>query len=441
MFKTKSTEAVDATAATMTAINQTLKKRGGVYSGYSCKTVSWDDCSRGQVGGGLSCWGSNITDTYLKAKDGRNLFTVRADNWNESLGKSNSEGIAFVGTRTGGGGGVTNLKPYTLKDFLKDPKGFGGYANLDVSDLSDDVLDKDISVRFQTTFLPVPLGERQTCEFATEAYNYNTTSDSDPRNLVLLCTSQGVAVQQDGAGCKQLYHHCKGEGGEVKRYWLEAESTDHKVGGEQRETPAEREDALRRGKATSSVIGTPGCGTRFNVLMTIQVPLKQREKTRSHELAGCAFGEGGGSLMSCSFMDSDVGDPPFGASLKSTSKGGGKRKQGSRKGDRWEGLSVSAPSRHPDEHITVTVVMYYVVQGGTPGEEDVVNAVDDLEELLRQVGGGKLAGEGFEFMKKELTVKDALDIKEKIETQPPKPEKVGFFDSFPSFGGGLFARK
>jgi hypothetical protein len=85
--------------------------------------------------------------------------------------------------------------------------------------------------------------------------------------------------------------------------------------------------------------------------------------------------------------------------------------------------------------------MFYLVQGGTPGEEDVVNAVDDLEELLRQVGGGKLAGEGFEFMKKELTVKDALDIKEKIETQPPKPEKVGFFDSFPSFGGGLFARK
>ena len=58
------------------SINSALKSRGGRYSTYSCKKVSWDDVSRGTVGGGLSCWGSNITDTDLKAKDGRSLFTV-----------------------------------------------------------------------------------------------------------------------------------------------------------------------------------------------------------------------------------------------------------------------------------------------------------------------------------------------------------------------------
>ena len=62
---------------TMLAINMACKARGGAHAGYSCKTVSWDDAARGTVGGCLSSWGSNITDTYLKAKDGTRLFTVR----------------------------------------------------------------------------------------------------------------------------------------------------------------------------------------------------------------------------------------------------------------------------------------------------------------------------------------------------------------------------
>merc|ERR1719387_491204 len=103
-------------------------------------------------------------------------------------------------------------------------------------------------------------------------------SDEDPRNLVLLCTSQGVAVQQDGAGAKQLFHHAVDEDGQIHRYWLEAERSDHKVGGPQRETTEEVADALTRGKAIASVIGTQAMGTRFNVLMTIQVPLQQKKK-------------------------------------------------------------------------------------------------------------------------------------------------------------------
>ena len=37
----------------------------GAGTGYSCKVVSWDDVSRGTVGGSLSCWGANITDARL----------------------------------------------------------------------------------------------------------------------------------------------------------------------------------------------------------------------------------------------------------------------------------------------------------------------------------------------------------------------------------------
>ena len=59
------------------------------------------------------------------------------------------------------------------------------------------------------------------------------------------------------------------------RYWLQAEPSEHKVGGAQKETVEEKADALARGKATASVIGVKAMGTRFNVLMTIQVDSEQ----------------------------------------------------------------------------------------------------------------------------------------------------------------------
>ena len=181
---------------TISAINEACNTAGKKYSQYSCKTVSWDDVQRGTVGGGLSCWGSNITDTYLKAKDGTQLFTVRPDNWNEKLGVISTDGVALV---QGNQERVTEqLSPITLGTFLKNAKKYGGYAGLEVDDLSKDELDKKCSIRFQTTFLPVDDERHANLQFATEAYNYNTRSDDDPRNMILLCTTQGLALQQDG---------------------------------------------------------------------------------------------------------------------------------------------------------------------------------------------------------------------------------------------------
>merc|ERR1719502_657198 len=114
---------IDAPAAsadeTMRSINESLRARGGKYGAYSCTAVSWDDVSRGTVGGGLSCWGANITDTYLKSKDGTPLFTVRSDNWNEKLGRVGTGDVALVaGNHVPGGG---ELAPVTLRGFLQGP--------------------------------------------------------------------------------------------------------------------------------------------------------------------------------------------------------------------------------------------------------------------------------------------------------------------------------
>merc|ERR1719394_1464495 len=110
---------------TLRAIDKACRTRGGRYAQYSCKEVSWDDVSRGTVGGSLSCWGANITDTYLKSKDGELLFTVRPDNWNEKLGKVTSNEVALVaGSHVAGGG---PLAPVTLRAFLQNLGTYSGY--------------------------------------------------------------------------------------------------------------------------------------------------------------------------------------------------------------------------------------------------------------------------------------------------------------------------
>merc|ERR1719262_1609439 len=237
-------------ADVMTSINTTLKTAGGAYTDYSCKTVSWDDVTRGTVGGSLSSWGANITDTRLYEKSGKQLYTVRSENLNEKLGKVNADELALItGNQLPGG----DLTPITLRDFLKNMGKHGAYAGLDKNvSLGDKAADAEVSIRFMTTFLPVADEELATLEFAPEMYSYQSRSESDPANLLLLATTQGVAVQANGAGATKLYHHAVEPGlpkNKICRYWFEAERSAKKVGGAQLETKEEALAAAQRGKA------------------------------------------------------------------------------------------------------------------------------------------------------------------------------------------------
>merc|ERR1719160_1352128 len=333
-------------------------------------------------------------------------------------------------------------------------------------------LDQSVSIRFQTTFLPVGEDELASIEFCSEAYNYNTKSDSDPRNLVLLCTSQGLAVQQDGSGAQRLFHHAVDSKGTIHEYWLEAERSRHKVGGSQIETDEERASAAARGKATASVIGVKAMGTRFNVLMNIQVPLAQAPPPARPlvKLGACetwgpsgfgacapkkAFGKKDGPKfmlnalenvedLACEYQsyqdataeeegefDEEEGayelledegrsiTPTHGPKIGSACAA---RVSRGTEVDTWKGLSVKEPKRHPNEHVTCTVVIYNAISGGVPSEADVVAAIDDLEQLYAACDvKGSLADQEFDVMKKELTVNDAVAIADKLSTQPYKP--------------------
>merc|ERR1712072_1167387 len=246
--------------------------------------------------------------------------------------------------------------------------------------------------------------------------------------------------------------------------------------GEQKETKEERDDAIARGKATSSVIGTKAMGTRFNVLMTVQIPLEQKPKPRRIRMgklcgkkkkkksalnsAPIEFMEeklllGGGIKMgklcgkkkkkksalnsapiefmeecmdlmcvdddllmdelgACMDMDdfddldSDCEEEGFkGMKRRRSGKQAGKKEvvgtanavrvsRGS-EADVWEGLMQTTPKRNSEEHITVTIVLYFTISGGVPSEADVVAAIDDMEKLYNScTEKGNLADDTFD---------------------------------------------
>jgi huntingtin len=375
----------------MRSINASL----GARSRYSCAVISWDDVSRDVLSSGaMSCWGENISDTRLVARDGRPLFTVRTPNLNEHLGVVGARDLAVVAHNAAG-----ELEPMLLSSLLQNIGKHGAYAGLDPAlNLFDEALDSKISLRLQTTFLPLAPGQAA-LDFAPEVRNYQTRSPSDPRNLLLLCTTQGVFVQQSDVDFTRLYAHAPyGASSGASRHWFEAERSTHAVGGEQRESNQERGDALARNKAMGSVIGTRGMGVRFNVLMTIQIPLAPLAPPPR-------VTSGAPSQRFRSLSGSRQAAIPAQAISTRPGISNAARVSLGTKHDDWRGLGVRTPRRHATEHITATIVTYNTTSGGVPSAEDVLSATQDLDSIYAGCAShSDLAGGELLFMKKPAGV-------------------------------------
>ena len=371
---------------------------------------------------------------------------------NEKLGRVKASEVAVITGNHVRGEGVA-LQPRTLASFLANAGELGGYAGLPPDlDLSCGEADTAVSIRFQTVFLPVPDERRGALEFTPEMYNYQTRSADDPQNLLLLATTQGTAVQADGPGAQRVYHHAVDGGGKVHQYWLEAERSSHAVGGAQVETAEEAADAAARGKATSAVIGIKAMGTRFNVLMTIQVPLKRDASPVRGQSgvdkcffefeeasAGCAppMMEQCCAAMASASMSKEANCYPEEESAPvARSRGIMKRSapppvgvanaarvsRGSHAGEFSKLALRKPPERDTDQHVTVTCVMYATVAGGVPSAADVAAAIEDMESLYAACdASGRLASTTFDFMKGELTAGQVGQIAGKLATQPYQP--------------------
>jgi hypothetical protein len=290
-------------------------------SGFRCVPVSWEDASRGKsAGGALSTMGPNIADVRLFEKTGALLYTLRSQNWNERLGYVAAGDVALM---TGNeSSSASALQPTTLASYLQNVGAHAGYAGVAVPSLYEPTIDGIFSIRFQTVFLPVAAGRGASgggalpsTEFCTEVYSYQTHDSARPRNMLLLATPQGVSVQQDAVGRAKVFFHSVAPGGAVHRYWLEAEKSEKQVGGAQVETRDEALAAAARGKSTAVRIGPSSMGTRFNVQMLIQVPLKNRpaprrlyDKKAPKPTGWCCCGGSSDEESDADFCDTDCAD-------------------------------------------------------------------------------------------------------------------------------------
>lgn len=434
----------NAAAASLSDVQKALNDVASPR-GFQCQAVSWEDAQRGTVGGALSCWGGNISDVRLWERGGRMLYTLRSQNWNERLGYVSSKGVALmIGNESAVPGHA--LEAITLESYLRNIGQHAAYAKVETPALYDATVDGLLSIRFQTVFLPVGSEALAKTEFCSEVYNYNTHADDDPRNLLLLCTPQGTSVQQDGRGAKKVFFHQVDDAGVAKRYWLEAERSNEKVGGEQKESAEAAAEAWARGKSVAVRIGTQAMGTRFNVQMLIQLPLQQKKREQVRGCfgggrgggGGAGFGRGGGfgcaPMMACAPMsfNMEVAPMPFNAPMKRCSRPsapGAAPVQGTSNAARvsrgtqedvYHGVANRSMLRDPSQHGTITVTMYYTVAGGVPSPADIKSAVDDLDLLYKACPSDKRLVDCSEVTA-ELTVKAMQDVHQKVTTEPYKP--------------------
>jgi hypothetical protein len=250
--------------------------------------------------------------------------------------------------------------------------------------------DDNVVLRYHVVFVPPP----EQGEYLVAHYNYQST-DKNPKNAILFCNSQQTSVTKDGSGSVHLHmHHPSGE-----LCTMRIDASEHGVGGPQIETKEEREKALREGKAVSNVIGTRALGTRFNVLMVVQVPL-QIPPIRSKDCFGGAKGSwfaqqeaesceafGDDKDRGCTLSwKGDVG-PRLGRSSA------GRVSLGKRTGA-FVQKHDHVLTRDLTQPITATVMLYYVVEDGIPREEDIDRAVSELDTLYAAGDGKKIFDAG-----------------------------------------------
>ena len=243
--------------------------------------VMWEDTHRFDGSAG----GRNITDMTLaiqqEGKRGDSkvslLPVLRHPNFADKTADIDLDKFfLLVGNEKGGEPQRITLREYLgdIRQHLTDPSSFAGETK--------SLLKKDethVLASAQACFLPVPQGEGETVKFNPTVYNYQSVKD-DPAVLTIMCTPEGTSAtvidnKRDQFG---------GQGWGQPLFFNENGERSSLVGGR----ISERPDEL--GGAVSSGVAAAG----ENMVMIIQVPLKQKNPQNFGFLEAASFSFAGG---------------------------------------------------------------------------------------------------------------------------------------------------
>lgn len=390
---------------------------------YVAGATAWNDNQRGvekDLTGKatLSSLGGNITDVCISTEGDNICQFVRTENLNETIGIVEASNIFVVDEK---GANIT------LKDLLLNVQKHCDYRGMESIELNLPPGPLNVVVRFQSSFVPLKK-EQEKCNIVPTHYSYQTMHKNNPRNLLLLCTPQGIMVDTDGPGAQNLYGHSVAADSTVESHWFEAEpNKDCGVGKHVTFEPL----VPGSNNATAVNMGIKGMGPRTNCFVTVSIPNSQ--KTIPSSLSDTPAPDGG---FYRSLSDTDTtDDTPDGSVYRSLSAPIGNSY--SARVSRSEktngvvppiGVGISRPQNEP---IVVTVLTYNTTQvpeefKGVPttvkvDTEDVGAAIRDLDaqyDLVEKAGGQVCKLSELPDMLRKLTAQDVEQVKKKVKFQP-----------------------
>lgn len=335
--------------------------------GLGVLNVLWEDTGRWEG----SSVGPNISDVTIEveAAPGQTYLmpVIRNDNFNDKTADVRMDRIFIpVGNARG-----KKLETITLTELLANP---GRYlSKADAGKIKGRSLlaprrDSHVLVSAQHAFLPVPKNGAAT--FWPVIFNYQSYAEN-PAVLTILVTRQGASMTiidnnrdntAGGSWGQRLYFNQDGQ----KAPLLAERLKD-----------VQRKGTTRNGEAAASL------GEDANLLMLIQVPLKQKE---IEARAGLAMG-GGMMASDMAPMEASMDDAP--AAAKAPSAMGATRRRdvdvavlghGETEGAYTEldGLTIERDARFP---VRVTVQFYQATATGVVGAEDVARMASQIDKV------------------------------------------------------------
>lgn len=230
--------------------------------GLDLVNVTWEDTGRSKG----SVWGPNISDMTIGVRDAHGALhpmpVIRHDNFNDVTADIRSDRfMMLVGNESG-----DDLRSVRLDEllqhtgqYLHNPSSWrGGNRSL------WDARDEHVLVSAQACFLPVPSGDQAT--FTPVLYNYQSYP-GDPAVLTIVATREGSSIQvienSGGYMSQPLFFNDDGQ----RAPFLAERKSDWVANGQSGTATTAPEAAVQQGM--------------HNVVLVIQVPLKQRHPRRN----------------------------------------------------------------------------------------------------------------------------------------------------------------
>lgn len=324
----------DAIARVEAMVSDPTVSAYAARAGLDVVNVTWEDTGRYKG----SSVGPNISDMTIGVRDGSGALhpmpVLRFDNFTDVTGDIAPQDFRLkVGNERG-----RPLRTITLANLLQNPRAYlsdpGSWAGSGSSLWAS--RDAEVLVSAQACFLPVPQSGEAT--FTPVLYNYQS-SPGNPAVMAIVATREGTSMQvieNDGGYLSQpLFFN---DAGERAPFVAERVSDWLAHGGDD-------------GQTTTA-------GPGLNVVLLIQVPLKQRAPARS------SWGYGGWD-----------GDAPMAAPSASMEKSSDMEvaviSHGETEGPmrEFDDLAIERDPRFP---VRVTVQFYQATSTGTVTQADVV---------------------------------------------------------------------